>query len=127
MSTRGVTYGNGVIYFILRVILNTCFSIITNRNTIYSICFSIVTNSYCVITIMSSTITNCYPLSSIGSSLSTNRYTISKSLLISSCTCYNFCTLTDSNCTSSISLGITTFVIFCILSMLIIHERRRIS
>ena len=127
MSTCRVTYSNGIIYFVLRIILNAGFSIITNRNTIYSICFRIVTNSYCVITIMSSTITNCYPLSSIGSSLSTNRYTISKSLLISSCTCYNFCTLTDSNCTSSISLGITTFVIFCILSMLIIHERRRIS
>ena len=127
MSTCRVTYGNGVIYFVLRIIFNTGFSIITNRNTIYRICFSIVTNSYCVITIMSSTITNGYTLSSIGSSLSTNGYTISKSLLISSCTCFNFCTLTDSNRTSSISLGITTFVIFCILSFFIIHERRRIS
>ena len=127
MSTRGVTYGNGVIYFVLRIIFNTGFSIITNRNTVYRICFSIVTNCYRVITIMSSTITNGYTLSSLGNSLSTNGYTISKSFLISSCTCYNFCTLTDSNSTSSISLGITTSIIFCILSFFIIHERRRVS
>ena len=123
MSTCGVTYSNGVVYFILRVILNTCFSIITNRNTVYRICFSIVTNCYRVITIMSSTITNGYTLSSLGNSLSTNGYTISKSFLISSCTCYNFCTLTDSNSTSSISLGISSSVICCIWCAFIIIFR----
>ena len=122
MSTCGVTYSNGVIYFIIWVIFNTRFSIITNRNTVYRICFSIVTNCYRVITIMSSTITNGYTLSSLGNSLSTNGYTISKSFFISSCTCYNFCTLTDSNSTSSISLGISSFVICCIqCAFIILH------
>ena len=123
MSTCGVTYSNGVVYFILRVILDTCFSIITNRNTVYRICFSIVTNCYRVITIMSSTITNCYTLSSIGGSLGTNGNSVRKRLLISSCTLYNSCTLTDSNRTSSISLGISTSVICCIRCAIIIIFR----
>ena len=96
MSTRRVTYSNGVIYFILRVILNTGFSIITDSYAVHCTSFGIVTKSNPIITIMCCTVTDSYALYSLRKGITTDSYAMSKILTFIIFTCHYISTCTHS-------------------------------
>ena len=137
MSTCRVTYSNGIIYFVLRIILNAGFSIITDSDAVFGTSLRIVTKSNRIITIMCCTVTNSYTLNALRCSTITDGYAscISFTFIIwarsniSTSTHSNavysiwFSTLTNSNGTSCISLGISCFIICCIRCAFIIIFR----
>ena len=136
MSTCRVTYSNGIIYFVLRIILNAGFSIITDSDAVFGTSLRIVTKSNRIITIMCCTVTNSYTLYSLRKSITADSYAVSIILAFIICACYYistcthsyaiygiwFSTLTDSNRTSCISLSISSSVICCIrCTFIILH------